>query len=138
MLNNDQLTLPGLGMSNSLSAACFLKPHEKLSISLTGTGMRYLDFGGLKNILLASGSVRLALTDRIGLNTFGTYSAYQMQNADYNTLMLSPFDHRTSYGGSIDFRITEHWGVEVGTITQFNPFTRKWETIPFATPKYYK
>ncbi|NLO70000.1 MAG: hypothetical protein GX102_03450 [Porphyromonadaceae bacterium] len=138
ILNNNQLTLPGLGASNSLSATYLLQPHERLSISLSGTGMRYVDFGGLKNNFSASGSARFALSDRIGINTFGTYSLYQLQNADYNTMMLSPFDHQTSYGGSIDFRITEHWGVEVGTITQFNPFTRKWETIPFAAPKYYK
>ena len=138
ILNNNQLTLPGLGASNSISGTYLWQPDERLTLTFTGTGMRYVDFSGLKNNFFTGGSARFALTDRIGLNAFGTYSLYQNQNADYSTMMLSPFDHRTSYGGSIDFRITEHWGVEIGSITQFNPFSRKWETIPFASPKYYK
>ncbi len=44
---------------------------------------------------------------------------------------------RSTYGGYLDYRINEHWGVQTGVQTVQQVGTGKYEAEPIVTP-YYK
>ncbi len=138
LLNNRHQVYMGLGAVSNLSGSLLIQPNERWEISLTGSGARTVDFTGLRNNFTLGGSTRFALTDRIGINAFGTYVVNQSNSLNYALPVLSPMAPQHTYGGTIDFRITEHWGVEAGVQYQFNPFNGKWERQYILSPKYYK
>ncbi len=138
LLNNRHQVYMGLGAMDNLSGSLLFQPDERWQISLTGSAYRTVDFTGLKNNFTLGGSTRFALTDRIGLNAFGAYVVNQQTTLNYQLPVLSPMAPQHYYGGTIDFRITEYWGIEAGTQMKFNPFTGKWDRQFIFGPKYYK
>lgn len=91
-------------------------------------GVRFNDIGG-------SGKLSFRLNDRVKINMFGTYSIY---NGYGMTPASQLFMNQNSYGGTIEFKITEGFGIQAGAEREFNPMTRKWETHPIITPVFYK
>lgn len=138
LLNNQHQVYMGLGAMDNLSGSLLFQPDERWQISLTGAAYRTVDFTGLKNNFTVGGATRFALTDRIGLNAFGAYVLNQQNTLNYALPVLSPMAPRNYYGGTIDFRITDHWGIEGGVKYEFNPFTGKWDRQLIIGPKFYK
>lgn len=48
------------------------------------------------------------------------------------------FMNQNSYGGTLEFKISDSFGIEAGAEREFNPMTRKWETHPIIMPVFYK
>lgn len=138
LLNNQHQVYVGLGAMDNLSGSLLFQPDERWEISLTGSTYRTVDFTGLRNNFTVGGATRFALTDRIGLNAFGAYVVNQQNTLNHQLPVLSPMAPQHYYGGTIDFRITEHWGVEAGMQYKFNPFTGRWDRQYIFGPKYYK
>ena len=138
LLNNQHQVFYGMGAIDNVSGSFLLQPDERWQISLTGAGYRTVDFTGLRTNFTVGGSTRFALTDRIGLNAFGSYVVNQANTLNHSFPILSPLAPRHNYGGTIDFRITEHWGIEGGLKYEFNPFTGRWDRQYIIGPKYYK
>jgi hypothetical protein len=44
---------------------------------------------------------------------------------------------QTSYGGSVEFKVTDSWGVMTGMEREFDPFRGKWVNRPFIFPVFY-
>ncbi len=138
LLNNQHQVFYGMGATDNLSGSFLFQPDDRWQISLTGAGYRTVDFTGLRTNFTVGGATRFALTDRIGLNAFGAYVVNQGNTLNHSFPVLSPLAPQHTYGGTVDFRITEHWGVEAGTQMKFNPFTGKWDRQYIIGPKYYK
>lgn len=138
LLNNRHQVYIGLGVMDNVSGNLLFQPDERWEISLTGAGYRTVDFTGLRTNFTVGGSSRFALTDRLGVNAFGTYVANQQSTLNHALPVLSPMAPRHNYGGTIDFRITDHWGIEGGVKYEFNPFSGKWDRLWIIGPKYYK
>ena len=48
------------------------------------------------------------------------------------------FMNQNSYGGTLEFKISDSFGIEAGAEREFNPMTRKWEPHPIIMPVFYK
>lgn len=82
-----------------------------------------------------NGSMKFIVSDRIRFNAYGQYSL----NADKNKIggpLLDMFPH-TYYGGTMEIKITDKFGIEGGLIRELNPFTGKWENRPVINPVFY-
>ena len=58
-------------------------------------------------------------------------------STDYQRL-IQLFMNQNSYGGTLEFKISDSFGIEAGAEREFNPMTRKWETHPIIMPVFYK
>lgn len=92
-------------------------------------------YSGPRNDFGVNGSMKFIVSDRIRFNTYGQYSL----NSDRNNIggpLLDMYPH-TYYGGTIEVKITDKFGIEGGIIRELNPFTGKWENRPIISPVFY-
>ena len=93
----------------------------------------YNDFfndGGL------TGNFRINLTDRLNINLFGQYSITSSRIAI--SPFVSPLYPHSDFGGSLEFKVNNNWGLMMGTENEYDVFLRKWVTRPFVMPVFYK
>lgn len=96
---------------------------------------KYDTYSAQMNDFGLNGSMKFIVTDRIRFNAYGQYSS----NADRNQIggpLLDIFPH-TYYGGTIEVKISDKFGIEGGIIRELNPFTGKWENKPIISPVFY-
>lgn len=97
---------------------------------------KYNIYSNFSNSTGINGNFKIILTDRISINTFGQYSI------GGNTTGIAPYLstlYPTSfYGGSLEFKVTDKWGIVTGASSEFDVFSRKWVTRPFIMPLFYK
>jgi hypothetical protein len=96
---------------------------------------KYTLYGKTFNDAGFNANLRFDLTDWLKVNAFGEYSLGGSQN--YLNPMISPFYPQTSFGGSLEFKVTDNWGVMVGNEREFDIVTRKWVNRPFIMPVFY-
>lgn len=137
-LNYGQNNVPGISTVNTASATFRIQPTEDWFINIGSTASKYRDYSGLYNNLTIDASTYIPIAENFGLNVYGSYSTNAQNNANAGAIMHSPFAPSSYYGGSVEIRITERFGIEAGMIREFNMWTRKWENVYFATPKFYK
>lgn len=85
------------------------------------------------NDIGVNSAIKFILHDRIRLNAYGQYSAYGKGNGIPH-MGLYP---NTYYGGGIELKITEKFGIEGGVIRELNPFNGKWVNRPYVAPVFY-
>lgn len=139
-----QNTYPTLGAIRSVNLHLNYQPADWLIISggpfgskyeLLGRSFNHNPGGNSFNDVGASGNLKFILHDRIRLNGFGQYSVYGKKNKVEGPMMgMYP---QTYYGGSIELKITQKFGVEGGVIRELNPFNGKWVNRPFIAPVIY-
>lgn len=135
-----QKTYPGLGAIRTVNFTVSYQPASWLVVSGGAYGSKYnhnlgLDGKRMFNDIGAYGSLKFILHDRIRLNAYGQYSAYGDKNGIRGPMMnMYP---QTYYGGSIELKITEKFGVEGGVIRELNPLNGKWENRTFVAPVFY-
>lgn len=128
-----------LGGIRNIGAQLMYQPAEWITISGGPYISKYLidspfshrinnDFG-------FNGALQIKLSDNVYINGYGQYSA----NTDRNKVggPMSSMFNSTYYGGTLEFKINENWGIEAGLIRELNPWTGKWENQPIIAPKYY-
>ncbi|MCD7901982.1 MAG: hypothetical protein LUH22_19655 [Bacteroides sp.] len=120
-----QESLPGVGTVNyaGIGYRHYLSDNISLNIQLHAMKgnmpySRSQSFG-------TSGNFIYQLNDRITLNAFGSY--FITPSSSFKTY---------NYGASMYFNVTERFGMDVGVRRYYDPFYRKWETIPIITPTY--
>jgi len=97
---------------------------------------KYNAYNNFSNSTGVNGNFKIILTDRISLNTFGQYSIGG--NATGIAPYLSTLYPTSFYGGSLEFKVTDKWGIVTGASSEFDVFSRKWVTRPFIMPLFYK
>lgn len=133
-------TYPTLGENRVINANLNYRPANWLIISGGVYGAKYSHiYGGLQNRYYndvgANAHVKFIVHDRIRFNVFGQYSAYGDKNRISGPMMhMYP---QTYYGGSIEVKVTDKFGVEGGLIRELNPFNGKWVNRPFIAPVFY-
>ncbi len=126
-------TYTSFGFSNSVSLGTSYAPTEWLTLYggvYASDNMlhmtRFKDFG-------VSGKARIQLAERLFLNAYGHYSIYSNRP---QTLPMGMYPG-TSFGGTIEVKISEHFGVEGGAFREYDPFSRQWRTQYYAAPVFY-
>lgn len=136
-----QRNYPSIGSIRSANINLNYEATDWLIISAGAYGAKYDHiYGGSYmnrhfNDFGVNGNLKFILHDRIRLNAFGQYSAYGEKNR-VGGPTAGMFPH-TYYGGSIEVKITDKFGVEGGIIRELNPFNGKWENKPFIAPVFY-
>ncbi len=81
------------------------------------------------------GSVSYRINERFTVKGFGQYSINGQSNAQRG--LMTPMYPQSHYGGTMEFRINETWGVEAGMQREFDPIKMKWVNTPIFGPVYY-
>lgn len=81
-----------------------------------------------------SGRVRVRVTDGIWINGYGNYTLYN--NAGLQQIPMGMYP-TNSFGGTIEVKITDKFGVEGGAMREYDPFRRRWVTNPYFKPVSY-
>ncbi|MBK5722216.1 hypothetical protein JGH11_15175 [Dysgonomonas sp. Marseille-P4677] len=139
-----QNTYPSLGAVRSIGMNFNYQPLDWLRISAGPYGSKYNFINlynndnnrmGHYNDVGVSGALKFILHDRIRLNAYGQYSVYGGRNGVQGPMMnMYP---QTYYGGTIELKITEKFGIEGGVIRELNPFNGKWVNRPYFAPVFY-
>ncbi|MDD4970315.1 MAG: hypothetical protein PHT07_12895 [Paludibacter sp.] len=82
-----------------------------------------------------NGNFKINLSERIGLNLFGQYSITGSKVAI--SPFISPLYPHSNYGGSLEFKVNNNWGLILGAENEYDVFLRKWVTRPFVMPVFY-
>jgi len=96
---------------------------------------KYNYYNTFSNSAGINGNFKIMLSDRISLNAFGQYSLSGAKNGippSGSTLYPTSF-----YGGSLEFKVTNKWGIVTGAEREFDVFSRKWVTRPFIMPIFF-
>lgn len=130
--------MPGISHVYSVTAGLNLQPTENWHINVSNSTDKYRDFTGIYNDYTINASSFISLSDNIGVNIYGSYSTNAMNNTRAGAAIYSPLAPYSYYGGSIEFKITDKFGIEAGMLRQYNTWRRKWENVYYASPKFYK
>lgn len=97
-------------------------------------------FGGVTRQMGVCGRFSYAVSPQVCLTAFGTYYFGKPPVTPGSGLPLQPaivgFYPTSHFGGYADFKINEHWGVDVGgrTVQRFG--TNRYDFEPIANPYY--
>jgi hypothetical protein len=131
---SSQAGYPTLGAVRSVSLNFNYQPTDWLTIGAGPYGSKYHSYGFNNDDVGVNGLLKFRITDRISINGYGQYSVFADHNKVYGPTMYPG----TYYGGTVELRITDKFGIEGGVIRELNPFTGKWENRPYLTPVFYK
>lgn len=128
----------GLGAIRRVDAQFGYEPTDWMSVSagsyvskyaLFSFGNRQYDDYGL------TWALRFKAGDRIRFNGYGQYGGTTKDNK-MGAPMSSMFNP-TYYGGTVEFKVNDNWGIEAGMLRELNPFTGKWTNTPIIAPVFY-
>ncbi len=126
---------PTLGAVRSVNLNFNYQPADWLVISAGPYGAKYNLYGNQYNDVGVNGAVKFILHDRIRLNGYGQYSVNSDRNRVQGPMMgMYP---QTFYGGTIEVKLTNKFGIEGGVIRELNPFNGKWVNRPYFAPVFY-
>ncbi|NDW09516.1 hypothetical protein [Dysgonomonas sp. 520] len=126
-------TLPIVGAERNVSARLNYMPAKWIIFSGGPYATKYNAFNKHGNTFGVGGQMKVFLHERIRLNGYGQYSIYGKNDDMYVPGMFQ----QTYFGGSLEFKITKHFGIEGGIIRELNPFTGKWQNRTFIAPVFY-
>lgn len=121
-----------LGMGNMASASiAFTMPMgDRFQVTAGLTGSKYhLDRNAL-NDYGVFGNASFRLNDRLSLNAFGQYYV----NQRYHSIAAMPFLGSSSYGGTLGWRASDNFSLDVGARRIYDPYTGRWRTLPVVQP----
>lgn len=122
-------TYPGLGNMASASVALTM-PIDRLTVTAGVTGSKYHFDRNAWNDYGVFGNASFRLNDRLSLNAFGQYYI----NQQYHSIAAMPFVGSSSYGGTLGWRASDHFSLDVGARRIYDPYTRTWRTLPVVQP----
>lgn len=130
-----QNSYPGIGRSRTVNAQFSYQPSDWLVVS-GGPYASKNEYNGLNyNNFGAGGSMKFIVSDRISFNGYGQYSA-SSKSADIVTPMAGMYPS-SYYGGTVEVRISDSFGIEAGMIREFDPTIGKWTNTPVLAPVFY-
>ncbi|MDU1891624.1 MAG: hypothetical protein E6767_13130 [Dysgonomonas sp.] len=127
-------TYPTIGSINSVGLRLNYQPVDWLIMSGGTYGAKYNLFGNHYNDIGANGAFKFIVHDRIRFNAYGQYSSNADRKKVPSMMGLYP---STYFGGTIELKVTEKFGVEGGIIRELNPFNGKWENRTVVMPVFY-
>jgi hypothetical protein len=130
-----QSAYPTIGAVRTVNMRFNYQPADRLIISVGPYGSKYALYGANYNDVGVNGSMKFILHDRIRINGYGRYSVRGKQNG-IGGPMMSMYP-QTYYGGTIELKISEKFGIEGGVIRELNPFNGKWVNRPYFAPVFY-
>lgn len=75
-------------------------------------------------------------TDWLTVKAWGQYAQYGKDEKYNPHMLLNPFYNHTNVGGSMEFKITENFGIGMGVNVEYNPWNRKMEPQYLVYPVF--
>ena len=123
-------TYPGLGNTASASVAFTMPMGDRLQVTAGLTGSKYHFDRVAWNDYGVFGNASFRLNDRLSLNAFGQYYV----NQQYHSVAAMPFLGSSSYGGTLGWRASDNFSLDVGARRIYDPYTGQWRTLPVVQP----
>ena len=126
------MSYPGMGNTTSASVALTMPIGERLQLTAGLTGNKYHFDRAAWNDYGVFGSASFRLNDRLSLNAFGQYYV----NQQFHSVAAMPFLGSSSYGGTLGWKASDHFSLDVGARRIFDPYTGQWRTLPIVQPTF--
>ncbi len=124
-------TYPGLGNMATASVA-FTMPIDRLTITAGLTGSKYHFDRNAWNDYGVFGNASFRLNDRLSLNAFGQYYV----NQQFHSVAAMPLLGSSSYGGTLGWKASDNFSLDVGARRIYDPYTGTWRTLPVVQPTF--
>lgn len=128
--SGSHLTYPGLGDMASASVAFTMPMGERLQVTAGVTGSKYHFDRNAWNDYGVFGNASYRLNERLSLNAFGQYYV----NQQFHSVAAMPFLGSSSYGGTLGWRASDNFSLDVGARRIYDPYTGRWRTLPVIQP----
>lgn len=136
-MGSAQRTYISVGAMRVANANLQYQPSEWVGFTVGMYGAKYNAYGTHYNDFGVDAAIRIKLNDNIYLRGHGRYSNNMHRNQFVGPANMNMFP-QTYYGGGMEFKINDNFGIEAGFIREFNPMKRKWDNIPYIMPIFYK
>jgi len=123
-------TYPGMGNTTSASVAFTMPMGERLQVTAGLTGSKYHFDRSAWSDYGVFGNASFRLNDRLSLNAFGQYYV----NQQFHSVAAMPFLGSSSYGGTLGWRASDNFTLDVGARRLYDPYTGRWRTLPIVQP----
>lgn len=121
---------PGMGNMATASVAFTMPMGDRLQVTAGVTGSKYHFDRNAWNDYGVFGNASFRLSDRFSLNAFGQYYV----NQQFHSVASMPFLGSSSYGGTLGWRASDHFSLDVGARRIYDPYTGTWRTLPVVQP----
>ena len=125
-------TYLGMGNMSSASVAYTLPMGDRFMVTAGLTGSKYHFDRAAWNDYGVFGSASYRLSDRLTLNAFGQYYI----NQQYHSIASMPFLGSSSYGGTLGWRASDNFSLDLGARRLYDPYTGQWRTLPIVQPTF--
>ena len=127
---------PGLGAVNQIAGSIIYSPFDWMDVSTVAYISKYTVFGSTNNDMGVMGNFKFYLNNRFRINAFGQYSVYGKKNGVGGN--FSGMYPESYYGGTLEMKINESFGVQGGMLREFDPASRKWKNRMILSPVFYR
>ncbi len=125
-------TYPGMGNTASASVAYTMPLGDRMQFTAGVTGSKYHFDHAAWNDYGVFGNASFRLNNRLTLNAFGQYYARQQ----FHSVAAMPFQGSSSYGGTLGWRASDNFSLDVGARRIYDPYTGQWRTLPIVQPTF--
>lgn len=123
-------TYPGMGDMASASVAFTMPMGDRMQVTAGVTGSKYHFDRNAWNDYGVFGNASFKLNNRLSINAFGQYYV----NQQYHSVAAMPFLGSSSYGGTLGWRASDNFSLNVGARRIYDPYTGQWRTLPVVQP----
>ncbi|MBQ3363567.1 MAG: hypothetical protein IJG42_06445 [Muribaculaceae bacterium] len=125
-------TYPGMGNMASASVAFTMPMGDRFQFTAGLTGSKYHFDRSAWNDYGVFGNASFWLNDRLSLNAFGQYYV----NQQFHSVAAMPFLGSSSYGGTLGWKASDSFSLDVGARRIYDPYTGRWRTLPVVQPTF--
>lgn len=123
-------TYPGMGNMQSASVALTMPLGSRFQVTGGVTGNKYHFDNSAWNDYGVFGNASFRINDKLSLNAFGQYYAIQQ----FHSVASMSFTGSSSYGGTLGWKASDHFSLDVGARRIYDPYTGQWRTMPIVQP----
>ena len=123
-------TYLGMGNTTSASVAFTMPMGNRMQVTAGLTGSKYHYDRAAWNDYGVFGNASFRLNDRLSLNAFGQYYV----NQQFHSVAAMPFLSSSSYGGTLGWKASDNFSLDVGARRIYDPYTGQWRTLPVVQP----
>lgn len=126
--SGSRTTMPGL-FSHQNASLQAVHTVGNLMFTAGVTADRYLLTRGLKTVYGINASATYNFNENLSLTVFGRF----YNNSPYVSMAAMPYIGSSAYGGYVSYT-GERFGINLGVERVYDPFLRRWTTVPIVTP----
>lgn len=130
MGSGSHTTYLGMGNTANASVAFTMPVGERFQVTAGLTGSKYHFDRTAWNDYGVFGNASFRLNDQLSLNAFGQYYF----NQKFHSVAVMPFLGSSSYGGTLGWRASDNFSLDVGARRIYDPYTGRWLTMPIVQP----